>query len=238
MATQLRRGLGDRGDNVVVVDQHPVSGAAARGQPHPPHGLLRRLDEVEPTFTALAARHRQREAADLADRLGHSLEQVGPVIHQPLAAVLAAGLLVGQEREHQVARWDDASAFEVPGDRDHHADHVLHVDRAAAPHVAVLEGTGERVHAPVRRLGGHHVEVPVQHQGPARGVRALQPGEDIAPGLVLPPRCTRSHSRPLAAARRPSGRIRPRLLWWRAPRCWRCRTGSARGPSRPPRRLR
>ena len=80
---------------------------AARGQPHPVHALLRRFDQVEPTFPAVAARHRQREAPDLADRLGDSVKQVGTVVDQPLAAVLAAGLLLGQEREHQVARWDD-----------------------------------------------------------------------------------------------------------------------------------
>ena len=132
-------------------------------------------------LAAVAARDRQREAADLADRLGHAVEQVGPVVDQPLAAVLAAGLLVGDEREHQVARRHDARAFEVPGDRDHHPDHVLHVDRAAAPDVAVLDRAGERMHAPVGRLGGHHVEVAVQHQGAALAVGALQSGEHVGP---------------------------------------------------------
>ena len=103
-----RDGLGDGGDGVVVVDHRAVPGAAAGGQPHPQHGLLGRLDQVEPALTAVAARHRQREPADLADRLGDAVEQVGPVVDQPVAAVLAAGLLVGEEREHQIARRDDA----------------------------------------------------------------------------------------------------------------------------------
>ncbi len=179
MPAQFADRLGDRGDGVVVVDHRPVPGAAARGQPHPHHPLLRGLDQVEPPFTAVAARHGQREAADLADRLGDAVEQVGPVVDQPFAAVLAAGLLVGDEREHQVARRHDARAFEVPGDRDDHADHVLHVDRAAAPHVAVLDRAGERVHAPVRRLGGHHVEVAVQQQRSAVGVGAREPANTL-----------------------------------------------------------
>ena len=156
--------LRDRGDGVVVVHDRAVTGAAARGQPHPRHALLGGLDEVQPPLAAVAARHGQREAADLADRLGDAVEQVGAVVDQPLAAVLAAGLLVGHEREHQIARRHDAGAFEVPRDGEHHADHVLHVDRAAAPDVAVLDGAGERVHAPVGGLGGHHVEVAVDQQ--------------------------------------------------------------------------
>ena len=71
-------------------------------------------------------------------------------------------------------------ALEVPRDGDHHADHVLHVDRAAAPHVAVLDRAGERVHAPVGGFGGHHVEVAVDHQRAALGVGAGQPGEHVA----------------------------------------------------------
>jgi hypothetical protein len=158
-----------------------VAGEAARGQLHPHHRLLGGLDQVEAAFTAVAARHGQREPTDLADRLGDALEQVGAVVDQPLGPVFPAGLLVGDEREDKIPRRHDPRAFEVPGDRDQHAAHVLHVDRAAAPHIAVGDRTGERVHAPVRRLGGHHVEVPVQQQGPAVRIAALEPGEQIAP---------------------------------------------------------
>ena len=228
VAAQLGDRLGDRGDGVVVVDHRPVPGAAAGGEAHPHHALLGGLDQVERALAAVAARHRQRESADLADRLGDALEQVGPVLDQPLAAVLAAGLLVGDEREHQVARRDDAGAFEVPGDRDHHADHVLHVDRAAAPHVAVLDGTGERVHAPVGGLGGHDVEVAVHQQGATRAVGAVAAGRTRCRGLARRTRRIRSRSRPPRAVRPPSGRIRPRPWWSRVRRCWRCRTGSAR----------
>ena len=55
--------------------------------------------EVEPQVV----RDRQREAADLADRLGAALEQLRVVVDQPVRAVAAAGLLVGEEGEHDVA---------------------------------------------------------------------------------------------------------------------------------------
>ena len=180
VAAQPRHRLGERGDRVVVMDHRAVARSAARGQPHPVHALLRGLDQIEPPLTTVAARHRQRKPADLADRLGDALEQVGPVVHQPLRPVFAAVLLVGHEREHQVARRDDAGPTEMPGNDDHHADHVLHVDRAAAPDIAVLDRAGERMHAPLGRLGGHHVKMPVDQQRAARAVRALEAGEHIA----------------------------------------------------------
>ena len=37
------------------------------------------------------------------------------------------------------------------------------------------------MHAPVGCLGGHHVEVAVQHQGAALAVGALQPCEHVGP---------------------------------------------------------
>ena len=55
---------------------------------------LTEAENGEPALAAVAERHGQREAAHLADRLGDTLEQVGPVLDEPLAAVLAAGLLV------------------------------------------------------------------------------------------------------------------------------------------------
>ena len=157
-----------------------MPGAASRRQPHPQQPLLGGLDEVHASFAAVAARNRDREAAHLADRFGHPGEQVGPVVDQPLGPVLAAVLLVGDEGEHQIPRRDDALAFEVPGDGQHHPAHVFHIHRAAAPHVAVAHRTRERVDAPVGGLGGDDVEVPVEEQRPTGRVGAGKPGEDIA----------------------------------------------------------
>ena len=81
--------------------------------------------------------------------------------------MVAARLLVGQERQHDVTRRLAAFAQPLAHDRQHHRVHVLHVDRAAAPHAAVGDLAGQRVHPPVGRVGGDDVEVAVdQQRGP------------------------------------------------------------------------
>ena len=90
VAAQPRDRLGDRGDGVVVMGHRAVPRSAARRQPHPVQPLFRGLDEIEPTLAAVAARHRQREPADLSYRFGDAVEQVGPVVDQPVRPVLAA----------------------------------------------------------------------------------------------------------------------------------------------------
>ncbi len=165
-------------------------------QPHPRHPLLGGLDQVEPALSPVAARHRQREPADLADRLGDPGEQVGPVLDEPVRAVLAAVLLVGDEGEHQVPRRDDAGPFEVAGDRDHHPDHVLHVDRAAAPHVAVRRPhrrTGARSSRPVRRAPRRGGRGSAARPGPGR-TRAA--GRTRCPGRARRPPRIRSRTPP------------------------------------------
>ena len=138
----------------------PWPGLPPAVQPHPGQALLGGLDEVEAQVVADG----DAEAADLADRLGAALEQVGVLVDQPAGAELAAGLLVGDEGQHDVARRLDAGAGPVADQRQHHRVHVLHVDRAAAPDVAVALLAGERVHAPLGRIGGDDVEVAVHQQ--------------------------------------------------------------------------
>ncbi len=76
----------------------------------------------------------QGEATDLADRLGDPpLEEVGPVLDEPVGTPGAAGLFVGEEGEHDLARRDGAVAFELAGQRERHPGHVLHVDRHRVP---------------------------------------------------------------------------------------------------------
>ena len=90
-----------------------MPGPAAGPQPHPGDALLGGLDQVDAPVLA----QRQREAADLPDRLGAPLEQVGPVLDQPLRPVRAARLLVGDEREHDVARRHHPVPLEARGRR-------------------------------------------------------------------------------------------------------------------------
>ena len=148
-----------------------MPGGAVRGEPHPGQALLRRLDRVHPLVA-----DRDAEPADLADRLGHALEQVRVLLDQEPGAPVAARLLVGGEREHDVAGRLAPLAHPLPDDREDHRVHILHVDRAAPPHAPVGDLPGERVERPVAGVGRHHVQVPVDKQGRAAPVRALDPG--------------------------------------------------------------
>ena len=93
-------GLGELGHRVVVIEHRAVAGATLRDEAQPGDPLLGGLDRVQP----LAA-DGQREATDLADRLGAALEELGVVVDEEVGALQPAGLLVGEEREHHVARW-------------------------------------------------------------------------------------------------------------------------------------
>lgn len=97
-----------------------------------------------------------------------------------------AGLLVGQEREDDIPRRGKAVPLEPPGDCEAHGQHVLHVDRAPTPHIAVLHGTGERVHGPLGGVRRHNVQVPMHQQPATRRVGAGQPSDDVAAPRMVP----------------------------------------------------
>ena len=158
----------------------PWPGPAAGGQPHPGQALLGGLHEVEAQVVADG----DAEAADLADRLGAVLEQVGVLVDEPAGAELAAGLLVGDVGQHDVARRLHAGAGPVAHQRQDHGVHVLHVDRAPAPDVAVALLAGERVDAPLGRVGGDDVQVPVHQQGGPAAVGALDAGDQAGPARL------------------------------------------------------
>jgi len=60
--------------------------------------LLRDLDRVE-----AAAGDRLRERAELAERVPDAGERLRPLLREEAGSVEAAGLLVGDDREHEVA---------------------------------------------------------------------------------------------------------------------------------------
>src|SRR6266498_5420361 len=75
----------------------------------------------------------------LADRLRAAVEELWMVVDHEVPAVTAAGLLVGEERQHQVARRHSALPAHLPHEREDHRVEVLHVDGAATPEVSVLD---------------------------------------------------------------------------------------------------
>ena len=98
-------------------------------------------------------------------------------------------------------------ALEVPGDRERHADHVLHVDRAAAPHVPVLRRhrrTGART-SRAASAGTTSRWPCTQQRAPAR-IGARQPREDVAAARRAGLDVLASRSRPLRASRPPTRR--------------------------------
>ena len=136
------------------------------------------------------------------------------MLGDPAGAGVAAGLLVGGAREHDVAaQTGDRVAGRVQtggaglrgqplDDAELQRDHALHVDRAAAPDVAVREVGRERLVGPALGRSRDDVEVREQQQrlaaravaaeadvdGPAtgHGLEDLghQPGRDQAAGDV------------------------------------------------------
>jgi len=157
-----------------------VAGGTASGQPHPGLALLGGHDRVQ----AQVLVHGVAEAADLADRLGAAVEQLTMVLGDPVRTELAAGLLIGEEGQDDVAFGSPALVVPVAHHREHHRAHVLHVDRAAAPHVAVVHLSGQRVDLPVGGRGRHDVEVAVHQQGRPAGVGPGDAAEQIGPARL------------------------------------------------------
>ncbi len=81
------------------------------------------------------------------------------VVDEPARAVVAPGLLVGDAGEDEVALAHHAFPLEAREHERGHDRHVLHVDGAAPPQVAVVELAAERRVAPALGLGGDDVEV-------------------------------------------------------------------------------
>ena len=122
----------------------------------------------------------QRAAAAFVDgELG--VDQVAMVIEQPVRAVVRriGQLLVGGERQDDVAVGLEAflGILDQVGDEDRR--HRLVVDRAAAAEIAVDLLQLERIEIPVLALGLDHVDMGDQQERLARA-GAAQPRDQVA----------------------------------------------------------
>ena len=137
--------------------------------------LLAGVDRVETPVAQLDHVH----AALVDDEVG--AHQIGSVLEQPGGAAALAGLFVGGGGEDEVATQPFAG---LRAPRQAHESHglrrqlVLHVERPAAPHVAVLHQAGERWLRPLRRLGRDHVQV-AEHEQRRTSPGAGQPGDAV-----------------------------------------------------------
>ncbi|EEF22828.1 conserved hypothetical protein, partial [Ricinus communis] len=109
------------------------------------------------------------------------------LLDQPVRAVVAAVLLVGDERQHEIP------PRRQPG-RDggqHHRAEILHVDRAPAPQEPVAHLAGKRRYRPIGGARGHHVQMPLHEQRGQRRIGARDPRDHVRPlrlGLQNPRR--------------------------------------------------
>jgi hypothetical protein len=156
---QRDEGVGQVGDGVVVVGHRAVTGGAAGSQSHPGDALLARLDQVQTLAADLGG-----ESADLADGLGAALEEVGPVLGDPVRTLAPTGLLVGGEHQRDRPVGDDAGPLPRAHRRQQHRVEVLHVDGATTEQVAVDDLGGERVDLPVGGSRRHDVEMAVDEE--------------------------------------------------------------------------
>jgi hypothetical protein len=153
--------------------------------------------------TRVGAARGQRAAAALVHRV-RRVDQRAVLRQQELDAVRVAPLLVGRQREDQVAVGRPPLALVAQQVGDEHRRHRLVVGGAAAQEVAVLLVQHERVARPVGAVGRHHVEVRQQQdrlrRGASRAAAAAVAHDQVALGRLA------GRHQQLHVARREAGR--------------------------------
>ncbi len=176
--------LGEVDDRVVGVRDGAVAGPPGGHEAQPEDALLGGLDEVGAGLPVALGRHGHAVAADLADRLGDAVEELGTGLHDVVRAEDSPSLLVGEEGEDDIAWGLGTAAGQVADVGQDHGVHVLHVHRASTPDAPVAQLGTERVDLPVGSIGGHDVEVAVDAQGRPVAVLALDAHEDARAARV------------------------------------------------------
>ena len=159
---QAAHHLGGLDQRVVRAERHRAVGRGAGDAQPPPGDAL------------LAGVHRDAAHAVLADGgpstdLGeHEVagDRVPVVLAHPLRTPSAAGFLVGHAEVDQGALRPPARAGQLAERHGLRRGDVEHVDRAAAPHLAVDQFTAERILRPA--VGVHRDDVGVAHQAQRR----------------------------------------------------------------------
>ena len=146
-------------------------------------------------------------AADLADGLCRSGEELWVVVNEEVRAEHSPVLLVGEEGDNEIACRLAAALEDVAKGRDDHRVHVLHVHRPAAPEHSVADCSLEGVDCPIRRVGGYDIRMPVHDQRRLAGVRSGYACDDAcAPGRGVD--VLRRQTEPLEVRAEVFGRLR------------------------------
>ena len=116
----------------------------------------------------------------LRQRVLGAVEPDSTLIRDPLGAEAAPRFLVRRREKDEVSleRYPRALDGEHGGELEDAGR--LHVDRAAAVDVPVLEKTTEGVYGPIALVGVDHVDVVVEHDASERPV-ALEARDEVAP---------------------------------------------------------
>ena len=194
--------------------------AVSRSQAMP---FSRGLDQVEPQLVAEG----EREAADLADRLGAALEEVGVVVDQPVRAVACRRPPRRRGRQHEVALGLAARRAAMSRTTARIIASMSFMSTAPRPQTqpsAISPANGSTCQS--LGLRRHDVEVAVHEQRVAAAV--LPSTRATSRPARVRTRRRRARARPRRAARRrtprppaPPARCR-RRSWW-------SRSGSGRG---------
>ena len=163
-------------------------------QPHPGRAALAGRDRVDPRPRPPSTLN----PAGLADRLGAPVEELAVLAHDVPGAVLAGALLVGEERQDEVAARPAPLAQPPPDDGERHGQAALHVDGAAPPHAPVADLARERRDGPLGGVGGDHVQVPVDQERGMAGIGAGDAGQHA--GASRPPTRRSPVRRPRSAS--------------------------------------
>src|SRR5205823_11847700 len=108
-----------------------MAARAAQRRAQPAELLFRHLNRVE-----LAAAHKEAEAAELAERVANSPEQLCMALRHVARPVIAAALLVADEEQQYVARQRGPLRPGAQKGGEEHGDAALHVEGAPPVHEA------------------------------------------------------------------------------------------------------
>ena len=105
--------------------------------------------------------------------------ELGVLLHEPREAVVVVDLLVGRQREDEIAGRTEALAPERCECDRAGRDLILHVESAAAPDLAVDEVARPGISGPLLGIGPHRIGVGEERQ--RRAVAAREPGNEVEP---------------------------------------------------------
>ena len=159
VALDLAQRLHQPGDRVVGVRYRRMPRRALGAKRDPARTLLAGADTEHRDVLAEELRETVRAFVDHQRRV----EQLGRRLLKKPDSLLTAGLLVRHGQKDQIVLQSQTVSFRQRQHHEFHDAHAFHVERTAPPDHIVDEIAGERINAPVFRLGRHDIDVGQKH---------------------------------------------------------------------------